>query len=92
MKDKATMANGTIGDDPYTDIVLHNRDVYSPLADALVREIAMLGDERARRGLADRLIGDFNKHLEFDLSGLERLLTEMRDGLKQEARERGYEL
>jgi hypothetical protein len=39
------MPNGKIGDHPYTDIVVHCRDVYSAAAAALVREIDRLADE-----------------------------------------------
>lgn len=47
------MPNGSIGDHPYTDIVYHGLDIYSPCAAGLVREIAVLADERTRRELAD---------------------------------------
>lgn len=87
-----SMANGTIGDDPYTDIVLHGQDVYSAAADSLVREIATLADDRTQRELAARLIGEFNDRGTYDLEQLERVLTEIRDRLRHEARARGFEV
>jgi hypothetical protein len=86
------MPNGKPGDHPYTDIVIHRRDVYSPNADALVREIDALGDEKTRRELADRLLGEFNEYRNPDISVLERVLTEVRDRLKREAGDRGFEV
>jgi len=85
------MPNGKIGDHPYTDIMIHGRRVYSATADALVREIAALADDRTRRELADRLYSEFNEYSNPDVDKLERELTEMRDRLKTEARERGFE-
>jgi hypothetical protein len=86
------MPNGKVGDHPYTDIVHHGLDTYSPQAAALVREIAVLADERTRQELADLLGSDFNANFNPDVPKLEKLLTEMRDRLKREARERGYEV
>jgi hypothetical protein len=85
------MPNGNIGDHPYTDIVVHERDIYSPAAARLVREIAKLADDKTRRVLADILFRDFNEYSNPDVRKLERLLTAMRDQLWQEARERGFE-
>jgi hypothetical protein len=85
------MPNGKIGDHPYTDIMIHGRAVYSATADALVREIAALADDRTRRELADRLYIEFNEYSNPDVNKLERELTEMRDRLKSEAQERGFE-
>lgn len=84
------MPGGVIGDHPFTDIVLHGRAVYSPTADALVREIAALGDERTTRELAELLITEFNVHGNPNVRTLERLLRDRRDGLKR--RERGFEV
>jgi predicted house-cleaning noncanonical NTP pyrophosphatase (MazG superfamily) len=50
------MPNGKIGDHPYTDIVVHDREIYSALARSLVREIASVADEKTRRELADMLL------------------------------------
>lgn len=86
------MPNGKPGDHPYTDIVIHGRDVYSPRADSLIREVAALSDEKARRDLADRLFSEFNEYRNPDVSKLERVLTELRDRLKQEARNREFDV
>jgi len=85
------MPNGKSGDHPYTDIVVHGRRVYSPTADALVREIALLADERTRRELADTLFERYNEYAQPDVSQLERELTQLRDRLRREASARGWE-
>lgn len=86
------MPNGKPGDHPYTDIVVHRLAVYSPPADALVREIATLADERIRRELADLLYRRFNVYERPAVAELERTLTALRDRLRREARERGWEV
>ena len=86
------MPNGKVGDHPYTDIVIHGRAVYSHVADALVREIASLSDDRTHRELQDRLMREFNEYHNPDVKKLERVLTEWRDRLKTEARGRGFEV
>jgi hypothetical protein len=86
------MPNGKPGDHPYTDIVVHGRDVYSPLAAKLVREIATLADEKTRRQLGDLLFLEYNEFSRPDVPKLERELTELRDRLTREARERGFEI
>jgi hypothetical protein len=86
------MPNGKIGDHPYTDIMIHDREIYSSQARALVREIASLGDDQIRRELADMLMRDFNEFANPDVSKLERVLSSIRDRLLAEARERGYEV
>ncbi|MDP3768223.1 MAG: hypothetical protein Q8S13_09420 [Dehalococcoidia bacterium] len=86
------MPNGKPGDHPYTDIVIHQLLVYSPSADALVREIATLADERTRRELADLLFLRFNEYDRPNVAELERILTDLRDRLRREASERGWEL
>jgi hypothetical protein len=53
--------NGKLGDNPYTDIVIYGRDVYSQRAANLVREIASLSDDKTRRWLADRLWSEYNE-------------------------------
>ena len=75
------MANGKPGDHPFTDIVVHGRDVYSPRIAGLVREIAGLADEQSRKALADLLYFQFNEISDPDLGALERALMEMRDAL-----------
>ena len=86
------MPNGKIGDHPYTDVMIHGREVYSSLASSLIREIATLGDVKTREQLADRLMRDFNEFSNPDVPRLERLLSEWRDRLLADARERGYEV
>ncbi|MSP83460.1 MAG: hypothetical protein EXQ94_11170 [Alphaproteobacteria bacterium] len=66
--------------------------MYSPLAASLVREIAKLADEKARRALADLLFLDYNEFSSPDVAKLERVLLAMRDRLVREARERGFEV
>ena len=86
------MPNGKPGDHPYTDIVVYGHDVYSPRAAGLVREIARLGDEKTRRELSDLLWHEYNESQKPDVEKLERVLTEWRDRLRREARERGFEM
>lgn len=85
------MPSGKVGDHPYTDIVAHGLAVYSATADALIREIDALADDRTRRDLEDRLLRDFNRYREPQVVELERVLTELRDRLKREAVDRGFE-
>ena len=85
------MPNGKPGDHPYTDIVIHGRDVYSPHAANLIREIAKLSDEKTRRKLADLLLSEYNEFDHPDVTKLETVLAEMRDKVLQDARERGFE-
>jgi hypothetical protein len=83
-------ANGKPHDHPFTDIVVHRRDVYSPRAANLVREIDKLCDDKTRDKLAD-LLFEYNDFANRDVKKLEAVLTEMRDKALQEARERGFE-
>jgi hypothetical protein len=85
------MPNGKPGDHPYTDIMVHKRDVYSKRAAALVREIALLSDEKGRSQLADLLSREYDDFGKPDVPKLERVLTEMRDNLKAQAKSRGFE-
>lgn len=84
------MPNGKHGDHPLTDILVHHRDVYSPLAASLVREIVALGDERTRQELSDLLIREYEEFSRPDVAKLERYLTELRNRLRPAA-ERGLE-
>ena len=86
------MPNWKIGDHPFTDIIIHGREIYSSQVRALVREIASLADEKTRHELADMLMHDFNEFDNPDVPKLERVLTTMRDRLLAEARERGWEV
>jgi hypothetical protein len=86
------MANGKPGDRPLSDIVNYKIDLYSPLAAALVREIAVLADEKTRQALDDRLATEFNPYGHPDVARLERELTALRDRLRKDALDRGYEV
>jgi S-adenosylmethionine hydrolase len=85
------MPNGKPGDHPFTDIVIHGRDVYSPRAANLVREIVKLCDDKGRRELADLLFFEYDELANPDVKKLEAVLTEMRDRAVKEAGERGFE-
>ena len=85
------MPNGKPGDHPFTDIVHHHRPVYSRAADDLVRELAKLADDKTRRELEDLLLSKYNEYGKPDVPELERVLTELRDKLLDEARARGFE-
>ena len=85
------MPNGKPGDHPYTDIVIHGRNVYSPRAASLVREIAKLSDEKTKHKLADLLFHEYNEFDHPDIDKLEAVLTEMRDATLRAARERGFD-
>ena len=86
------MPNGTPGDHPFTDIVNHGLDVYSPDIARLVREIDQLAGDKDRRGLGDLLFLEYNVFSNSDVAKLERVLTDMRDKLLADARKRGYEI
>lgn len=86
------MPNGKPGDHPFTDIVVHGRDVYSPGIARLVREINQLAGEQDRRALGDLLFFEFNEYSDPDVQELERVLTDMRDKLLRGARKRGFEV
>ena len=77
--------NGKHGDHPLTDILVHNLSVFSPTADALIREIARLGGER-------ELETEFNLFKPPPLNIFEAELRAMRDRLKEEAKKRGWEV
>ena len=86
------MPNGNHGDHPYPDIVVHKSDIYSPVAAALVREIATLADDKTRRALADLLYEKFNPYDRPDVHALERHLATLRDNLRKDASARGFEV
>ena len=85
------MANGKPGDHPFTDIVVHGRDVYSPNVARLVREISQLADEEVCGELADLLFFEFKEWLDPDIEKLERILTDMRERLLSDAGKRESE-
>jgi hypothetical protein len=85
------MPNGKPGDHPYTDIVVHGRDIYSPTVSSLVREIAALADETTRRQLADLLFLEYNECADPNVEELQRILTDMRDSFRSEAGKRRFD-
>jgi hypothetical protein len=83
------VTNGKPGDHPLTDITVHRLPRYSPEVDALVIEIARLASDRQHQELADLLLRNSGADkAEF----LEPRLTEMRDRLRADALERGWEV
>lgn len=86
------MPNGKPGDHPFTDIVIHGLDVYSSQVAKLVREIAKLASDQERRKLSDLLLLDYNEFFNPDVKELERVLTDLRDKLLRDARERGWQV
>lgn len=86
------MPNGKPGDHPFTDIVNHGLDVYSSQVAKLVRQIAKLASDQERRKLSDLLYQEYNEYSNPDVEELERVLTDLRDKLLREARERGWEV
>ncbi len=86
------MPNGKPGDHPFTDIVNHGLDVYSSQVAKLVREIAKLASDQERRKLSDLLYQQYNEYSNPDVEELERVLTDLRDKLLRDARERGWEV
>ncbi len=79
------MANGKHGDHPLTDILVHKIPVFSPTIDALITEIAALGGEK---DLRDR----FNLFSPPPSDTFTTELQMLRDSLKRQARERGWEI
>ena len=86
------MPNGKPGDHPFTDIVIHGLDVYSSLADKLVREIAKLASDTERRKISDLLYLEYNEYANPNVEELERVLTDLRDKILHDARERGFDV
>jgi len=85
------MPNGKPGDHPYTDIVVHGHDVYSSRVAGLVREIALLADEKKRQKLSDLLLYEYNEFENPDVEKLERILNEQLASLKEIVRNRGFD-
>jgi hypothetical protein len=86
------MPNGKPGDHPLSDILNYKTDLYSPLAATLVREIALLADEKTMRALGDLLVREFDPYGRPDVVRLERELNALRDRLRKDARDRGFEV
>lgn len=85
------MPNGKLGDAPYTDIVVHDANVYSTLAADLVREISKFTDDKTRRALANLLLEKYNPYDRPNVAELERYLVALCDQLKKDASDRGFE-
>jgi hypothetical protein len=58
----------------------------------MVRTIAKISDDKARRKLADLLYSEYNEFDRPDVRKLETVLTEMRDTTLRDARERGFDV
>ena len=71
------MPNGKPGDSPYTDVVTHGRDIYSPAVDDLIRELDSLG---AAIDVHD-VLSEYE--LDPDADALEQLAADLRE-LKRE--------
>jgi hypothetical protein len=83
------MPNGAPGDHPITDILIHGLDVYAPDVDALVREIVDLG---GRDRIEKLLFTQYSPYCSPDVPKLRGVLTELRDRLVAEAKDRGWEV
>jgi hypothetical protein len=79
------MTNGKKGDHPLTDIVLHHLSTFSPTADALIKEIVSLGAQK-------ELEANFDLFSPPPLETFEVQLRNMRDNLKRERKNRGWEV
>ena len=77
--------NGKPNDHPLTDILVYNITVFSPEIDSLIKEIVALGGQR---DLETR----FNLFVPPPLDEFERDLRDMLKRLKEEAKERGWEV
>ena len=79
------MPNGKHGDHPLTDILLHKLPTFSPIIDQLIVEIAALGGEKD-------IESKFNLFKPPPFNLFETELKKIRDRLKKEAKERGWEV
>jgi hypothetical protein len=86
------MPNGKPGDHPWTDVTVHRRRVYSERADSLIREIAELAGDVERQRIADMLLSEYNEFSNPDVKKLEHTLTDVRERLRRDADERGWEV
>ena len=77
--------NGKHGDHPLTDILNHRAEVFGAEADALIREIDDLGGRRE----LDQIVGPNYDH---DPGHLRDRLVPVRDRLRSEAEDRGWEV
>jgi hypothetical protein len=72
------MPDGKLGDHPITDIIVHERLVYSERADELIRRIVEMGG-RAR--IDQMLLTDYNYYSDPDVPELEIVLKNIYDEL-----------
>lgn len=79
------MTNGKRGDHPLTDILLYKLPTFSSTIDALITEIVALG---GRKELEEK----FNLFKPPPFEVFEAELKTIRDRLKKEAKERGWEV
>jgi hypothetical protein len=86
------MPNGKAGDHPLTDILNHELPVFSPKADALIVEISRLGDTQVMAALERRLASLYPIPTGADLVAFEAELKALRDRLRADAVERGWEV
>jgi hypothetical protein len=89
----AVMPNGKPGDHPLTDILVHKIEVFSPRADALIREIVELGGKAELDGDINLSALDprFPSTEPVDLSRLEAQLESLRDRIRADRQQRGWE-
>ena len=87
------MVNGRPGDHPLTDILNWNQEVFGREADDLIREIVRLGGRRSlERPPLNLLALDPRSNPNTDIPTLETRLRALRDRLRAEALERGWEV
>lgn len=87
------MANGKPGDHPITDILNWKMEVYGPEADDLVRQIVQLGGREHLEAEPTNLLRlDPRFQPGVDIEGLTENLRDLRDRLRSEAIERGWEV
>jgi hypothetical protein len=72
------MPDGKLGDHPITDIIVHERLVYSERADELIRRIVEMGGS-AR--IDQMLLTDYNYYSDPDVPELEIVLKNIYDEL-----------
>ena len=77
--------NGKKRDHPLTDILLYKMRTYSEKADSLIEEIVQLGG----RGELERT---FDLMVPPPIEHFEAALQELRDRLRRQAKERGWEV
>ena len=80
--------NGKLGDHPLTDILLHNHEVYGKTCDNLIKEISKLV---SREDLYEMFDWTYSLTKE-QLNDFEKVVTEKLETLKNEAKERGWEV